>query len=192
MTDGALAQHAAPAGRILLEACKLHQKAGAKSAPQSHQSELDHSVSIGRGGALSSLVVSSSATLGTPQWRRDCKGPTGAATVRNSRKETCAGHDSLAESVGISSLSCSRRTLIGSEDALHRRGCWRLGSTPLALHIRPAANIRTLPTAAHLLQTPVKMPVPHLQQKSVWSTLLTRREPVWCLSCAVSEYAVAG
>jgi hypothetical protein len=66
MTDGALAQHAAPAGRILLEACKLHQKAGAKSAPQSHQSELDHSVSIGRGGALSSLVVSSSVTLGTP------------------------------------------------------------------------------------------------------------------------------
>lgn len=66
MTDGALAQHAAPAGRILLEGCKLHQKPGAKSALQSHQRELDRPASIGRSRALPSLVVSSSATLGTP------------------------------------------------------------------------------------------------------------------------------
>lgn len=141
MTDGALAQHAASAGRILLEACKLHQKPGSKSALESHQSELDHSVSIGRGGALSSLVVSSSATLGTPPHSGDeTARALLARRLREIRaKRAAAASDLLAESVGISGLVMfasdghrQRARLSASGDALHRRGCWastaRLGS----------------------------------------------------------------
>lgn len=139
----------------------------------------DDSAAIGRGGQLNhcnAWAPHSGGETARACWRGDCEKFAQRGQQRPLiRRRGRWHHWPVMFAVGRSSAASKRQM-----PSTQRGQGARLGSTPVALHTKPATNIRMLPTAAHLLQTPVKMPVPHLQRKSVWSPPLTRFGRVRC------------